>query len=160
MICRCTARDNLESFVNGLLNASPFGAVLQAVTASGSYNHLIDRYIHDYTQLVYTPHSKLPDEELQVLSAISCVSSYTRMPPVEACSRHRSNFPCSGSPSTTPSVLRQPPCSAHACMLHGVAFSALTLLVGRQEGHLICKKWGDGEGGHWLVRMEWLVCLC
>jgi len=44
-------------------------------------------------------------------------------------------------------------------------FSALTLLVGRQEGHLACKKWGgDGGGGHWLVRMEWRpagwsVCL-
>ena len=32
-----------------------------------------------------------------------------------------------------------------------IAFSALTLLVGRQEGHLACKKW-DGGGGHWLVR--------
>jgi len=28
-------------------------------------------------------------------------------------------------------------------------------LVGRQEGHLACKKWGDGGGGHWLVWMEW-----
>jgi len=34
-------------------------------------------------------------------------------------------------------------------------FSALTLLVGRQEGHPACKKMGDGWGGHWLVRMEW-----
>jgi len=45
-----------------------------------------------------------------------------------------------------------------------LAFSALTLLVGQQEGHLACKKWGDGGGGHWLVRMEWrpsgwLMCL-
>jgi len=32
-----------------------------------------------------------------------------------------------------------------------VAFSALTLLVGRQEGHLPLKIWGDGGGGHWLV---------
>jgi len=45
-----------------------------------------------------------------------------------------------------------------------VAFSALTLLVGRQEGHPACKKWGDGGGGHWLARMEWCpagwsVCL-
>jgi len=45
-----------------------------------------------------------------------------------------------------------------------VAFSALTLLVGRQEGHPARKKWGDGGGGHWLVQMEWhtagwLVCL-
>jgi len=31
------------------------------------------------------------------------------------------------------------------------AFSALTLLVGRQEGHPARKKWGDGGGGHWLV---------
>ena len=36
-----------------------------------------------------------------------------------------------------------------------VAFSALTLLVGRQEGHPVCKKWGDGGGGQWLVWMEW-----
>jgi len=28
------------------------------------------------------------------------------------------------------------------------AFSALTLLVGRQEGHLACKEMGDGGGGH------------
>jgi len=34
-------------------------------------------------------------------------------------------------------------------------FSALTLLLGRQEGHPACKKMGDGGGGHWLVRMEW-----
>jgi len=31
----------------------------------------------------------------------------------------------------------------------------LTLLVGRQEGHLAHKKWQDGGGGHWLVWMEW-----
>jgi len=35
------------------------------------------------------------------------------------------------------------------------AFSALTLLVGWQEGHQACKKWGDGGGGHWLVWMQW-----
>jgi len=35
------------------------------------------------------------------------------------------------------------------------AFSALTLLVGLQEGHPACKNWGDGEGWHWLDRMEW-----
>jgi len=45
-----------------------------------------------------------------------------------------------------------------------VAFSALTLLVRRQEGHPARKKYGDGGGGHWLVRMEWRpagwsVCL-
>ena len=34
-----------------------------------------------------------------------------------------------------------------------VAFSALAVLFGRQEGHPACKKWGDGGGGHWLVRM-------
>jgi len=44
------------------------------------------------------------------------------------------------------------------------AFSAFTLLVERQEAHPACKKWGDGGGGHWLVRMEWhpagwSVCL-
>jgi len=31
------------------------------------------------------------------------------------------------------------------------AFSAFTLLVGRQEGHPACKKMGDGGGGRWLV---------
>jgi len=36
-----------------------------------------------------------------------------------------------------------------------VTYGALTLLVGRQEGHPTCKQWGDGGGGHWLVRMEW-----
>jgi len=40
-----------------------------------------------------------------------------------------------------------------------IAFSALTLLVGRQEGHLACKKWGEGGGEHWLVQMKWSVCL-
>jgi len=45
------------------------------------------------------------------------------------------------------------------------AFSALTLLVGRQEGYPARKKiWGCGGGGHWLVWMEWRpagwsVCL-
>jgi len=33
-------------------------------------------------------------------------------------------------------------------------------LVGRQEGHPACKKWGDGGGGHWLVRMEWHPAGC
>jgi len=52
--------------------------------------------------------------------------------------------------------------SVHVDVL--VAFSALTLLVGRQEGHPACKKWDDGGGGHWLVHMEWRpagwsVCL-
>jgi len=47
---------------------------------------------------------------------------------------------------------------SHFC----IAFSALTLLVGRQEGHLEghlhpppIKNMGGGGGGHWLVRMEW-----
>jgi len=57
---------------------------------------------------------------------------------------------------------------AELCMMFVdavVAFSALTLLVGQQEGHPACKKYGeDGAGGHWLVRMEWRpagwsVCL-
>jgi len=39
------------------------------------------------------------------------------------------------------------------------------LLVGQQEGHPACKKYGeDSGGGHWLVRMKWRlagwsVCL-
>jgi len=33
-----------------------------------------------------------------------------------------------------------------------VAFSALTLLVGRQERHLVCKKWGMVEVGTDLSR--------
>jgi len=38
-----------------------------------------------------------------------------------------------------------------------IAFSALTLLVGWQEGHPACKKWHNCEGGHghWFVWMEW-----
>jgi len=45
-----------------------------------------------------------------------------------------------------------------------INISALTLLVGWQEGHPACKKWGDGGGGYWLVQMKWLpagwsVCL-
>jgi len=45
-----------------------------------------------------------------------------------------------------------------------VAFSALILLVGWQEGHLACKNIGNDGGGHCLVRVEWRpagwsVCL-
>jgi len=46
-----------------------------------------------------------------------------------------------------------------------VAFSVLTLLVGRQEGPPACKIWGEaGGGGHCLVGIEWhpagwSVCL-
>ena len=45
-----------------------------------------------------------------------------------------------------------------------VAFSALTLLAGWQEGHLAYKIWGNGGGEHCLIRMEWRpagwsVCL-
>ena len=43
--------------------------------------------------------------------------------------------------------------------MQAFAFSALTLLVGRQEGHPACKKW-DGRGGHWLVWMEWHPSGC
>jgi len=53
------------------------------------------------------------------------------------------------------------------CSVSEFAFSALTPLVGRQEGHPACKKWGIVEivePGHLLVRMEWCparwsVCL-
>jgi len=59
-------------------------------------------------------------------------------------------------------------CSFSLCIVinafSAFAFSALTLLVGRQEGHPASKKMGDAGGGHCLVRMEWrpvgwLVCL-
>ena len=45
-----------------------------------------------------------------------------------------------------------------------VAFTALTLLAGGRKGIWPVKKWEDGGGGHWLVRMEsrpagWSVCL-
>jgi len=36
-----------------------------------------------------------------------------------------------------------------------VAFSALTLLDGRQEELPACKNMGDGGGEHWLVQVEW-----
>ena len=56
------------------------------------------------------------------------------------------------------------PFTAHEVSNCLTAFSALTLLVGRQERHPAWKKCGDGGGGHWLVRMEWCpagwsVCL-
>jgi len=53
----------------------------------------------------------------------------------------------------------------HVTSLSMFAFSALTLLVGWQEGHPACKKtMGDDGGGHCLVWIEWLpagwsVCL-
>ena len=34
-------------------------------------------------------------------------------------------------------------------VLYHLAFSALTLLVGQQEGHPACKNVGYGGGGHW-----------
>ena len=45
-----------------------------------------------------------------------------------------------------------------------ICLKCFTLLVGRQEEHPACKKWGDGGVGHWLVQMEWCpggwsVCL-
>ena len=48
--------------------------------------------------------------------------------------------------------------------LQKCAFSALTLLVGQQEGHRACKQLGNSGRGHCLVRMEWRpagwsVCL-
>ena len=54
---------------------------------------------------------------------------------------------------------------AYVTVIAYVAFGAFMLLIGRQEGHPACKKYGDGGDGHWLlVRMEWLlsgwsVCL-
>jgi len=58
-----------------------------------------------------------------------------------------------------PDVFYKVPTVRSYCLL------ALTLLVGRQEEHPACKKWEDGGGGHWLVRMEWRlagwsVCIC
>jgi len=41
------------------------------------------------------------------------------------------------------------------CAIENVAFSALTLLVGRQEGHPACKKL-NGEVLVWLAQ---LICL-
>jgi len=39
-----------------------------------------------------------------------------------------------------------------------IAFSALTVLIGRQERHLACKKYGeDGGGGQ---PDGWCACLC
>ena len=55
-------------------------------------------------------------------------------------------------------------CNTTSLFLVLVAFSALTLLVGWQEGHPACKKWGYGGDGHCIVWMEWRparwsVCL-
>jgi len=44
-------------------------------------------------------------------------------------------------------------CFGIFCCKKNIAISALMLLVGQQEGHPACKKYGDGVGGHWLVRM-------
>ena len=44
-------------------------------------------------------------------------------------------------------------CIQHCLLSLVLAFSALTLLVGWQEGHPARKKYGDGGGGQWLVRM-------
>jgi len=40
------------------------------------------------------------------------------------------------------------------------AFSALTLLVGRQEGHLACKKMSGGVLAWLSVWSEVLTCTC
>ena len=61
--------------------------------------------------------------------------------------------------SVSPLVIKEP-----LRTVSKVFFSALTLLVGRQEGHPACKKYGDGGARHWLVWMEWhparwSVCL-
>jgi len=57
-------------------------------------------------------------------------------------------------------------CSRCALFLLLLRNFASTLLVGRQEWHPVCKKWGGGDGGGelWLVPMEWRpagwsVCL-
>ena len=54
-------------------------------------------------------------------------------------------------------------CSVCFCLHTKSAFSALTLLVGCQEGHLAGKKWGDGGGGprnpSWMVGVSASVNL-
>ena len=42
---------------------------------------------------------------------------------------------------------------------HYYAFSALTLLVGRQEGHLACKKLSDGVLSWLSVWSEMQTCI-
>jgi len=53
--------------------------------------------------------------------------------------------------------------SSELLTLTWVAFSALTLLVGRQEGHLACKKWVllslDGVAPSWMVGVPASVSL-
>jgi len=44
--------------------------------------------------------------------------------------------------------------------LHLVAFSALTLLAGRQEGHLACKKLSGGVLAWLFVWSEVQTCIC
>jgi len=39
-------------------------------------------------------------------------------------------------------------------------FSALTLLVGQQEGHLACKKLSGGMLAWLSVQGEMLICIC
>jgi len=38
---------------------------------------------------------------------------------------------------------------------HFAWLSVLDTVGWWQEGHPACKKWRDGGGGHWLVRVEW-----
>jgi len=45
------------------------------------------------------------------------------------------------------------------CLLLFIAFSALTLLVGQQEGHLACKKLSGGVLAWLSVWSEVLTCI-
>ena len=45
------------------------------------------------------------------------------------------------------------------CILYFIAFSALTLLVGRQEGHLACKKLSGGVLAWLSVWSEVQTCI-
>jgi len=45
------------------------------------------------------------------------------------------------------------------CTFSACTFSALTLLVGRQEGHLACKKWSGGMMVWLSVWGEVRICI-
>ena len=51
-------------------------------------------------------------------------------------------------------------CVKLVCSTGILCFSALTLLVGQQEGHLACKKLSDGVLAWLSVWSELQTCIC
>ena len=69
-------------------------------------------------------------------------------------------IPPSASASTDSIGVIQIKCLLYPLMGEEVAFSALTLLVGRQEGHPACKKLSGGVLAWLSVWSEVQTCIC